>query len=287
MLFKSSRIRIIMMMMLLGLVKFNLIRCLSTECGIADNSDEARLSYLVIVFGTKEHMLYKTCIGTVIKRTFNDSFSDLVLTSKTCLEKENIRYSGVSSSLSLNWHSAFHGILKILEPIATSHKSAKIPNFALLKLRTPLSLSDGNVPICLPEGRFPYTADVQCYMPHITSEIHFTLQPFFTIKLLPPSEWPEHRAHFPVSETSQLCGTSTIAAFNDDMVDFEKYKIITEGAPLLCRINNTDYQYGIYDWTKLHKVSKTSSRPITIFTNVWPFTASINYFANTNATGSM
>ncbi|KAL1283284.1 Serine protease [Trichinella pseudospiralis] len=240
--------------MLLGLVKFNLIRCLSTECGIADNSDEARLSYLVIVFGTKEHMLYKTCIGTVIKRTFNDSFSDLVLTSKTCLEKENIRYSGVSSSLSLNWHSAFHGILKILEPIATSHKSAKIPNFALLKLRTPLSLSDGNVPICLPEGRFPYTADVQCYMPHIT-------------------------------KTSQLCGTSTIAAFNDDMVDFEKYKIITEGAPLLCRINNTDYQYGIYDWTKLHKVSKTSSRPITIFTNVWPFTASINYFANTNATG--
>ncbi|KRZ73450.1 hypothetical protein T10_1799 [Trichinella papuae] len=285
MLFKCSSSRIIIILLLLGLLEFNFLkRCSSTECGIAENSDEARLSYLVIVIGIKEHMLYKSCIGTVIKPTFNDSFSDLVLTSRTCLEKEDIRYSGVSETLNLNWHSRTRGILKIIEPTAMSEKSVKLPNFAVLKLRTPLSLTDGNVPICLPEGRFPYSADVQCYIPQITSEIHFTFQPFFTIKILPPSEWPEHPAHFPVSKTNHLCGISTSTVFNDDMVDFEKYEIITEGAPLLCRINNTDYQYGIYDWTKLHKVSKNITQPITIFTNVYTFTAIINYVAsNMNA----
>ncbi|OUC49355.1 hypothetical protein D917_05467, partial [Trichinella nativa] len=88
MLFNSSRKRIIIIILSLVLVEFNLERCSSAECGIAEDNDDARLSYLVLIYGIKEQIIYKSCIGTVIKLTFNDTFSDLILTSRTCLEKE-------------------------------------------------------------------------------------------------------------------------------------------------------------------------------------------------------
>ncbi|XP_003368037.1 conserved hypothetical protein [Trichinella spiralis] len=171
MLFNSSRKRIIIIILSLVLAEFNLEQCSSAECGIAENNDDARLSYLVLIFGIKEQIIYKSCIGTVIKLTFNDTFSDLILTSRTCLEKEDLHSSRVSEMLHISWYGPTHGIVK-------------------------------------------------------------------------------------------------------------KLKVVTEGAPLLCRINNTDYQYGIYDWTKLHRVSKNTSQPIAIFTELYPFNLIFNFFAS-------
>ncbi|KAL1228745.1 Serine protease [Trichinella spiralis] len=282
MLFNSSRKRIIIIILSLVLAEFNLEQCSSAECGIAENNDDARLSYLVLIFGIKEQIIYKSCIGTVIKLTFNDTFSDLILTSRTCLEKEDLHSSRVSEMLHISWYGPTHEIVKVIEPISMSEKSDRIPNFAIVKLRTMISLQDddGNIPICLPEGKFPYSADMECYMPHISSGIHFTFQPFFKIIILPPNKWPTHPAHFPVSRRSQLCGTCTVSASNNTTIDLEKLKVVTEGAPLLCRINNTDYQYGIYDWTKLHRVSKNTSQPIAIFTELYPFNLIFNFFAS-------
>ncbi|KRZ91820.1 hypothetical protein T08_15330 [Trichinella sp. T8] len=277
----SCRKRIIIILSLV-LVEFNLERCSSAECGIAENNDDARLSYLVLIFGIKDNIFYKSCIGTMIKLTFNDSFSDFILTSRTCLEKEDLHFSRVSETLHFSWYGPTHGILKVIEPISMTEKSDRIPNFAILKLRTMISLKDedGNIPVCLPEEKFPHSADMECYMPHISSEVHFTFQPFFKIKILPPNEWPTHPAHFPVSKKSQFCGICTSSASNNITIDLEKHKVVTEGAPLLCRINNTDYQYGIYDWTKLHKVSKNTSQPIAIFTEIYPFITVVNFFAS-------
>ncbi|KRX24638.1 hypothetical protein T07_5106 [Trichinella nelsoni] len=282
MLFNSSRKRIIIIILSLVLVEFNLERCWSAECGIAEDNDDARLSYLVLIFGIKDNILYKSCIGTMIKLTFNDSFSDLILTSRTCLEKEELYSSRVSETLHFSWYGPTHGIVKVIEPISMPKKGDKSPNFAILKLRTMISLQDGdgNIPICLPEEKFPYSADMECYVPHISSEMHYTFQPFFKIIILPPNKWPTHPAHFPVSKKNQLCGTCKLSASNNTTIDLEKHKVITEGAPLLCRINNTDYQYGIYDWTKLHKVSKNTSQPIAIFTELYPFTIIVNFFAS-------
>ncbi|KRY97899.1 hypothetical protein T4C_2258, partial [Trichinella pseudospiralis] len=56
------------------------------ECGIGWHK-EGILGYTVVIFGVNEGKVYKDCLGTLLETSPNCNSTNLVLTSKTCLDK--------------------------------------------------------------------------------------------------------------------------------------------------------------------------------------------------------
>ncbi|OUC41691.1 hypothetical protein D917_10750, partial [Trichinella nativa] len=143
---------------------------LEADCGIGWQR-EGILGFTVVIFGFNEGRVYKDCTGTLLQTIPNCNFTNLVLTSRTCVEKENIENTFVIPTRLYNPAQPDAGI-RIRQILmgnqSITYRSMFTPmNFALLKLHMPIRLGIKHFTVCLPSIRVRLPPRIHCSAPKL------------------------------------------------------------------------------------------------------------------------
>ncbi|KRZ85565.1 Uncharacterized protein T08_8970, partial [Trichinella sp. T8] len=240
------------------------------DCGIGWQR-EGILGFTVLIFGFNEGRVYKDCTGTLLQTIPNCNFTNLVLTSKTCVEKENIDNTFVIPTRLYNPAQPDAGIR--IRQILTgnqsiTYRSMFIPmNFALLKLHIPIRLGIKHFTVCLPRIRVRLPPHIHCSAPKLLNTASISYGSPLKIEILSSSYCWMHLRYIKFFSYKFICG---LLKFNSGSKgdDIQKRNLLFEGLPLLCKIGGKYFQFGVFDWVKNFN-KDLDIPPITIFSAIY------------------
>ncbi|KRY64424.1 hypothetical protein T4A_3534, partial [Trichinella pseudospiralis] len=179
------------------------------ECGIGWRR-EGILGYTVLIFGVNEGKVYKDCLGTLLETSPNCNSTNLVLTSKTCLDKESISKTLVIPTKIYTPALPNVGI-KIRQIITTNESIISCTtytpvNFALLKLHAPIRLGSRHFAICLPSMRLRLLSHMHCLTPKLLNTASSSYGPPLRVEILRRSYCKSHMRHIRLFFYKFICG---------------------------------------------------------------------------------
>ncbi|KAL1238016.1 Serine protease [Trichinella pseudospiralis] len=231
------------------------------ECGNEFYIEDSRY-FMVVFYGRTNEGVFFDCIGAIVESGINSTHSDLIITSKYCVDLEDIKKTFVIpvGSYPPSNASESYKIHRILLPLKDDRKSHK--NLAVVKLLTPITFDYLTLPICLPEKNETFDNSYDCYYfefyafpneMYMTSIEVFILQKEYCNNIVGQTV---------LFDSTQLCAVQKSLS---DIVESEDPTLIEEGLPLICIKNHRQYLYAIRDWIKVFKPEK-NLLPVLILT---------------------
>ncbi|KRZ80610.1 Kinesin-like protein KIF14, partial [Trichinella papuae] len=237
------------------------LQAVSVECGSEFYLEDSRY-FMVVFYGRTNEGVFFDCIGAIVESGINSTHSDLIITSKYCVNLEDIKKTFVIpvGLYPPNDATESYKIHRILLPLKNDRKSHK--NLAVVKLLTPIEFDYLTLPICLPERNETFDYSYDCYYfefyafpneMYVTSIEMFVLQKEYCNSIVGQTV---------LFDNTQLCAVQKSLS---NTVDNEDPTLIEEGLPFICIKNHRQYLYAIRDWIKVFKPEK-NLLPIVILT---------------------
>ncbi|KRY40241.1 Kinesin-like protein KIF14, partial [Trichinella spiralis] len=249
------------------------------SCGNVPTLDDVT-SFLLVFYAESVEGLFLDCIGVLIPSRNSTSYTDIAVTSRYCLQYENIEHTKVMTYESFNqgYETGFiNRIADIYVPGKNDTNRAKWqapPNIAIIKLRIPIAFKYNVQPICLPEVNEIITVDHRCFF-YRFSRIGYTVSYFMPLglKVLPHEYCKMMIGSSRLDSSTQLCCEER-NLFSTLHTEF-MYNMVPDGSSLICKKRDTFYFFGVQDWIWFPK-PRSYPRPIVIFTAISAFTDSSN-----------
>ncbi|KRZ33291.1 Kinesin-like protein KIF14 [Trichinella pseudospiralis] len=236
-------------------------------------------SYLVIFYGRTQEGIFIDCVGSIVPSNANDSFSDIIITSRNCINPNEVNSTRVLPFLSYN-HDNYTDGYKIHRVIFLTHNSSsgrmRKQNIAVVKLQSAIAFSPSVSPLCLPnEGDF-LTEDSECSFFEIHQVASDIILFSFSMKILSIAECNNFLESYSYQENEKICAKEAYNSLEGLSLVTEVY-MVDEGTPLICTVENIHYLFGIKDWIKIFKPDKHLP-PLVIFSAIVPHLKIINDF---------
>ncbi|KRX80372.1 [Pyruvate dehydrogenase (acetyl-transferring)] kinase, mitochondrial [Trichinella sp. T6] len=249
------------------------------SCGAVPTLDDVA-SFMLVFYAESVEGLFLDCIGVLIPSRNSTSHTDIAITSRYCLQHENIENTKVMTYVSFNhgYETGFiNKILDIYVPNKNDTNRAKWqppPNIAIIKLRMPIAFNHNVQPICLPQVNEMITFEHRCFY-YRFSRIGYTVSYFMPLglKLLPHEYCKMLIGSSRLDSSTQLCceERNLFSSLNTEFM----YNMVPDGSSLICRKRDIFYFFGVHDWMWFPK-PRSHTRPIVIFTAISAFTDSSN-----------
>ncbi|KRZ48974.1 Kinesin-like protein KIF14, partial [Trichinella nativa] len=249
------------------------------SCGAVPTLDDVA-SFMLVFYAESVEGLFLDCIGVLIPSRNSTSHTDIAITSRYCLQHENIENTKVMTYVSFNhgYETGFiNKILDIYVPNKNDTNRAKWqppPNIAIIKLRMPIAFNHNVQPICLPQVNEMITFEHRCFY-YRFSRIGYTVSYFMPLglKLLPHEYCKMLIGSSRLDGSTQLCceERNLFSSLNTEFM----YNMVPDGSSLICRKRDIFYFFGVHDWMWFPK-PRSHTRPIIIFTAISAFTDSSN-----------
>ncbi|KRY56074.1 [Pyruvate dehydrogenase (acetyl-transferring)] kinase, mitochondrial, partial [Trichinella britovi] len=247
------------------------------SCGAVATLDDVA-SFMLVFYAESVEGLFLDCIGVLIPSRNSTSHTDIAITSRYCLQHENIENTKVMTYVSFN-HGYETGFINKISDIYVPNKNdtnrAKWqppPNIAIIKLRMPIAFNHNVQPICLPEVNEMITFEHRCFY-YRFSRIGYTVSYFMPLglKLLPHEYCKMLIGSSRLDSSTQLCCEER-NLFSSLHTEF-MYNMVPDGSSLICRKRDIFYFFGVHDWMWFPK-PRSHTRPIIVFTAISAFTDS-------------
>ncbi|OUC42630.1 kinesin motor domain protein [Trichinella nativa] len=256
------------------------------SCGAVPTLDDVA-SFMLVFYAESVEGLFLDCIGVLIPSRNSTSHTDIAITSRYCLQHENIENTKVMTYVSFNhgYETGFiNKILDIYVPNKNDTNRAKWqppPNIAIIKLRMPIAFKYNVQPICLPQVNEMITFEHRCFY-YRFSRIGYTVSYFMPLglKLLPHEYCKMLIGSSRLDGSTQLCceERNLFSSLNTEFM----YNMVPDGSSLICRKRDIFYFFGVHDWMWFPK-PRSHTRPIIIFTAISAFVNRINFLVNSTS----
>ncbi|KRX51865.1 Kinesin-like protein KIF14, partial [Trichinella sp. T9] len=235
------------------------------SCGAVATLDDVA-SFMLVFYAESVEGLFLDCIGVLIPSRNSTSHTDIAITSRYCLQHENIENTKVMTYVSFN-HGYETGFINKISDIYVPNKNdtnrAKWqppPNIAIIKLRMPIAFNHNVQPICLPEVNEMITFEHRCFY-YRFSRIGYTVSYFMPLglKLLPHEYCKMLIGSSRLDSSTQLCCEER-NLFSSLHTEF-MYNMVPDGSSLICRKHDIFYFFGVHDWMWFPR-PRSHTRPI-------------------------
>ncbi|KRZ85717.1 Transmembrane protease serine 2 [Trichinella sp. T8] len=242
----------------------------SAFCGLEYDISSSD-SYLVLFYGRTQEGIFIDCVGAIVPSNTNHSYSDTIITSRNCINPNEVNSTGVLPFLSYN-HDNYTDGYKIHRVIFSTHNSSsgrvRKQNIAVVKLRSAIAFGPSISPLCLPnEGDF-LTEDSECSFFEIYQVTSDVVLFSFSMKILSIAECSKFLEAYPYQGNEKICAKEA-NDFVQSLSSMTAFYMVDEGIPLICTVENIHYLFGIKDWTKIFKSNKHLP-PLVIFSALVP-----------------
>ncbi|KAL1238007.1 Ovochymase-2 [Trichinella pseudospiralis] len=256
----------------------------AAECGSSYGAVNVG-AYITVFYTSTTDGFFVDCVGMIVSSNNSASSSKFVLTSRYCLEPEELCKTNV---LPLNYFK-YQDYLKGAEiknvwfpkTEAVTQKGLKFSpkNFAVVKLDANLYFNSKVSPICLPNQNEKPQASSMCYYYQFYNGTYISYVPI-RMSILSDVFCQSVVGIRLFDPKTQICCEEIQNQWNLQVEN--KPTLILEGSPLVCIKDSKHYLYGIYSWLKIQKMDF----PIVILTAVSSFTNMsyelMNNFADNN-----
>ncbi|KAL1238017.1 Brain-specific serine protease [Trichinella pseudospiralis] len=263
----------------------------SKICGQKDPLIDAP-TYMAVFYGTTQEGLFKDCVGAFISVEDNATSSNLVITTKYCIQQENALLTNVLPMNYFNEQYFSYGlsIRHIFFPESSAQdKNKTLPNIAIVELESRVHFDGKVTPLCLPQLNEPYPENDTCHYFKFFIKNDFSIS-FISIQtsLCPMELCTRLVGKLVVHPNIQMCCNEYYHSLSyESLIEkSDNASAIPDGSPLICQKNMQYYLYGIQDWVKIFK-KKSGFRPVIILTAIAPHINSIEKFINISLLESM
>ncbi|KRY22847.1 hypothetical protein T12_12063 [Trichinella patagoniensis] len=242
---------------------FQIQSTISTECGNEFYLEDSRY-FMVVFYGRTNEGVFYDCIGAIVESGINSTHSDLIVTSKYCVNHEDIKKTFVIpvGLYPPNSATESYKIHQILLPLKNNRKSHK--NLAIVKLLTPIAFNSLTRPICLPERNDTFDNFYDCYYLKFYAFPNEMYMTSVEMLILHKSYCNIIVGQTVLLDNIRLCAVQKSLI---DTVDSEDPTSVEEGLPFICIKNHRQYLYAIRDWVKVYKPEK-NLLPVVILTEI-------------------
>ncbi|KRY08573.1 hypothetical protein T12_3487 [Trichinella patagoniensis] len=179
----------------------------SAFCGLEYDISSSD-SYLVLFYGKTQEGIFIDCVGAIVPSNTNHSYSDTIITSRNCINPNEVNSTGVLPFLSYN-HDNYTDGYKIHRVIFSTHNSSsgrvRKQNIAVVKLRSAIAFGPSISPLCLPnEGDF-LTEDSECSFFEIYQVTSDVVLFSFSMKILSIAECSKFLETYPYQGNEKIC----------------------------------------------------------------------------------
>ncbi|KRY48769.1 Testisin [Trichinella britovi] len=242
---------------------FQIQSTISTECGNEFYLEDSRY-FMVVFYGRTNEGVFYDCIGAIVESGINSTHSDLIVTSKYCVNHEDIKKTFVIpvGLYPPNSATESYKIHQILLPLKNNRKSHK--NLAIVKLLTPIAFNSFTRPICLPQRNDTFDNFYDCYYLKFYAFPNEMYMTSVEMLILHKSYCNIIVGQTVLLDNIRLCAVQKSLI---DTVDSEDPTSVEEGLPFICIKNHKQYLYAIRDWVKVYKPEK-NLLPVVILTEI-------------------
>ncbi|KAL1232968.1 Testisin [Trichinella spiralis] len=223
---------------------FQIQSTVSIECGNEFYLEDSKY-FMVVFYGRTNEGFFYDCIGAIVESGINSTHSDLIITSKYCVNHEDIKKTFVIpvGLYPPNNATESYKIHRILLPLKNNRKSHK--NLAVVKLLTPIAFNSITRPICLPGRNDTFDNFYDCYYLKFyafPNEMYMTSVEMLVLR--------KSYCNIIVGKTVLLDNIRSCAVQKSliDTVNSEDPTSVEEGLPFICIRNHKQYLYAIRDW---------------------------------------
>ncbi|KAL1232695.1 Tryptase alpha/beta-1 [Trichinella spiralis] len=252
----------------------------SADCGI--HATTKSLYVHLVVIAAERNPDEKQCLGTIVHLQHNDTYSDTILTSKSCLKSKDLKSTVVVTALDFYKTDILKSIrvVRSIFPKTLGHLASKIHpsvsspasinrNYALLKLKKPIVYDNEKHSVCLPqESEITFPISRKCYLPKV----------YKNGRLGNPMKVAVHSKYMVANYSSETYREMDLIVETKSIFNSRKRihedEFIVMGMPILC-IDAEKYfkvhkyfQYGIFDQQRTI-LQRDSSKLIYVFTSLF------------------
>ncbi|OUC41147.1 hypothetical protein D917_00469 [Trichinella nativa] len=249
----------------------------SADCGVQATTKSLYVHLVVII--AERNPEEKQCLGTIVHLQHNDTYSDTILTSKSCLKSKDLKSTVVVTALDFYKTDTMKSIhvVRSIFPKTLGHLASKVyasvsspgsrnRNYALLKLQKPIVYGSEKHSVCLPqESEITFPIRRKCYLPKI----------YKNGRLGNPMKVAVHSKDMVANYSSETYQQMDLIVETESVYNNRKRiheeEFIVMGMPILC-IDAEKYfkvhkyfQYGIFDQQRTI-LKRDSSKLIYVFT---------------------
>ncbi|KRZ78639.1 hypothetical protein T10_12732 [Trichinella papuae] len=252
----------------------------SADCGVQATSNSL-YKHLVVIL-PERHPDEKQCLGTILHLQHNDTYSDTILTSKSCLKSKELKSTVVVSLFDFSKTDTLKGIhiVRSIFPKTLGHLASKAQstinspvnmnrNYALLKLKNPIMYDREKHSVCLPqESEVNFPISRYCYLPTVYKNGRIGSP----IKVAVHSK--EIDANYSSENYQQMDLIVEAKSIFNNRKRNHQGEFIMIGMPMLCidaeKYFDVDkyFQYGIFDQQKTI-LKRDLSKLIYVFTSLF------------------
>ncbi|KRZ16794.1 hypothetical protein T11_15773 [Trichinella zimbabwensis] len=252
----------------------------SADCGVQATSNSL-YKHLVVIL-PERHPDEKQCLGTILHLQHNDTYSDTILTSKSCLKSKELKSTVVVSLFDFSKTDTLKGIhiVRSIFPKTLGHLASKAQstinspvnmnrNYALLKLKNPIMYDREKHSVCLPqESEVNFPISRHCYLPTVYKNGRIGSP----MKVAVHSK--EIDANYSSENYQQMDLIVEAKSIFNNRKRIHQGEFIMIGMPMLCidaeKYFDVDkyFQYGIFDQQKTI-LKRDLSKLIYLFTSLF------------------
>ncbi|KAL1239390.1 Serine/threonine protein phosphatase 2Aregulatory subunit B' eta isoform [Trichinella pseudospiralis] len=240
----------------------------SADCGVQATADSLYMHLVVIL--PEQHPDEKQCLGTILHLQHNDTYSDTILTSKSCLKSKNLKNTVVVTLLDFSKTETLKGIhvVRSIFPKTLGHLASQ-------------STTINSPAICLPqESEVNFPISRKCYLPTVykNGRIGSPMRVDVHSK--------ETEANYSIKNYHQMDLIVEAKSIFNSRKRIHQGEFITIGMPVLCidpeKYFDVDkyFQYGIFDQEKTI-LKRDLSKLIYVFTSLFSLLNHIMFVVST------